>query len=74
MQLFTLYNFASDTAVIRGGLQGRLGPKPPKINSFHPARPFLRLMDHRSYPLSTLEIPQYRVTFQDLQLSNGNYH
>ena len=43
MQLFMLYNFADNTAVIRGGLHGRLGQKPPKTHIFHPARPFCAL-------------------------------
>jgi hypothetical protein len=43
MQLFTLYNFASNTAVIQGGRHGRLGPISPDTHSFHPARPFCDL-------------------------------
>ena len=37
MQLCTLYNFGDSTALLQGGLQGRLGAKPPKIHSFHHA-------------------------------------
>ena len=40
MQLFTLYNFASETAVLRGGRHGRLGPISLKTHGFQPARRF----------------------------------
>ena len=58
IHLFKLYNCASNTAVIRRGRHGRLGPISPETHSFHPARPFLRFMDHRRFSLSTLEICQ----------------
>ena len=68
MQLFTLYNFASNAAVIRGGRQGRPGPKSLETHSFHPTGPFPQFVEHRRYSLSTLEITQNYVTFRALQL------
>ena len=68
MQLFTLYNFASNAAVIRGGRQGRPGPKSPETHSFHPTGPFPQFVEHRRYSLSTLEICHTDATFHALQL------
>ena len=39
-QLFTLYNFASNTDTPRGGRDTHLGQKSPKTHSFHPGGPF----------------------------------
>ena len=74
MQLCTLYNFGSSTAVLRGGRQGRLEPTSRKIHSFHPGRRFLPFLFYRRYSLSTLETYHTDATFQALHFCKRDYH